>query len=83
MFRSSWRLPLWLRWLLGIAIVVLLGLTILWLVLRDEFRKKLNQMKLWERTHMLATLQRIAAMMDAPDDREAPFLYHEPTVVND
>lgn len=52
-------------------------------LLRDEFRKKLNQMKLWERTHMLSTLQRIADMMDAPDDREAPFLYHEPTEVND
>lgn len=52
-------------------------------LLRDEFRQKLNHMKLWERTHMLATLQRIADMMDAPDDREAPFLYHEPSEVND
>jgi DNA-binding MarR family transcriptional regulator len=52
-------------------------------LLRDEFRKRLNQMKAWEQTQMLAVLQRVADMMGAPETHEAPFLYHEPTVVND
>lgn len=36
------RLRTWLRWLLGIAIVALLALTIFWLIVRDEFRKILD-----------------------------------------
>lgn len=52
-------------------------------LLRDEFRRKLHRMKIWERTQMLATLQRIAEMMDAPDNRESPFLFHEPGERND
>ncbi|MDZ4782242.1 MAG: MarR family transcriptional regulator [Planctomycetia bacterium] len=52
-------------------------------LLRDQFRTKLAKMKPWERTHMLAILQRVAEMMDAPDDGEAPFLYHEPAPPSD
>lgn len=39
MVSSPRRFPLWLRWLLGVAIVALLALTIFWLIVRDEFRK--------------------------------------------
>jgi DNA-binding MarR family transcriptional regulator len=48
-------------------------------LLRDDFRCQLQSMEPWERTQILATLQRVAAMMDVPDGEEAPFLYHEPT----
>ena len=36
------RFPLWLRWLLGIALLALLALTIFWLIVRDEFGKILE-----------------------------------------
>jgi DNA-binding MarR family transcriptional regulator len=52
-------------------------------LLRDEFRQQLHRMKVWEQTQMLSILQRVAEMMGAPDTHEAPFLYHEPTAVND
>lgn len=45
-------------------------------LLRDRFRKELSQLPDWQQSEMLATLQRIAAMMQAPDDSEAPFFFH-------
>jgi len=36
------RVPVLLRWLIGILVVALLALTIFWLVVRDEFRKILD-----------------------------------------
>lgn len=42
--------------------------------LQDRFRSKLSRLEEWEQTQMLATLQRIAAMMDAEDLEAAPVL---------
>jgi DNA-binding MarR family transcriptional regulator len=39
-------------------------------LLQDRFREELSRLQPWERTMILATLQRIAAMMD-PEDRQA------------
>jgi DNA-binding MarR family transcriptional regulator len=48
-------------------------------LLRDRFRKELNELKEWERTQILAVLQRVADMIGVPDTvEEQPFLYHEP-----
>lgn len=49
-------------------------------LLRDQFRTALAGLQDWERTQMLATLQRIAAMMSAENVEEVPFLYHDPPV---
>lgn len=46
-------------------------------LLRDQFREKLNEMALWERSQLLAMLQRTAEMMNADEVEEAPFLYHD------
>lgn len=46
-------------------------------LLRDRFREKLNALPLWERSQLLAMLQRTAEMMNADEIEEAPFLYHE------
>jgi len=46
-------------------------------LLRDRFRERLNSLELWERTQLLATLQRTAEMMNADEVEEAPFLYHD------
>ena len=50
-------------------------------LLRDQFRTGLAGLEQWEQTQMLATLQRIAEMMSAPDADDEPFLYHEPTAI--
>jgi DNA-binding MarR family transcriptional regulator len=42
--------------------------------LQDRFRFELSKLEEWEQTHMLATLQRIAAMMDAEGLEAAPVL---------
>lgn len=47
-------------------------------LLRDRFRGELARLADWEQTQMLATLQRIAGMMSAPDVNEEPYFYHEP-----
>jgi DNA-binding MarR family transcriptional regulator len=49
-------------------------------LLRDQFRSGLAGLEDWERTQMLSTLQRIAAMMSAANVDEEPFLYHDPPV---
>jgi DNA-binding MarR family transcriptional regulator len=43
-------------------------------LLQDRFRRELLQLQQWEQTQMLATLQRIASMMDAEDLDAAPVL---------
>jgi DNA-binding MarR family transcriptional regulator len=43
-------------------------------LLQDRFRRELDQLKEWERTQILATLQRLAAMMDADAIDAAPML---------
>lgn len=42
--------------------------------LQDRFREEFARLEEWEQTHMLATLQRIAAMMDAEELDAAPVL---------
>ena len=42
--------------------------------LQDRFRGEFSKLEEWEQTHMLATLQRIAAMMDAEELDAAPVL---------
>jgi DNA-binding MarR family transcriptional regulator len=46
-------------------------------LLRDRFREKLNELAFWERSQLLAMLQRTAEMMNADEIEDAPFLYHE------
>jgi DNA-binding MarR family transcriptional regulator len=43
-------------------------------ILQDRFRSELAELESWEQTAMLATLQRIAAMMGADDLPAAPIL---------
>ena len=49
-------------------------------VLEDRFRRELNRLEDWEQTQALATLQRIAAMMEADDLAADPILATEPLV---
>jgi DNA-binding MarR family transcriptional regulator len=42
--------------------------------LQDRFRSEFSKLEEWEQTHMLATLQRIATMMDAEELEAAPVL---------
>jgi DNA-binding MarR family transcriptional regulator len=46
-------------------------------LLRDHFRNELSRLPTWERTQILATLQRVARMMNADELEEAPFFYTE------
>jgi len=43
-------------------------------LLQDRFRVELSKLQEWEQTTILATLQRIASMMDAEDIEAAPVL---------
>ena len=43
-------------------------------LLQDRFRRELLMLREWEQTQMLATLQRIASMMDADEIDAAPVL---------
>jgi len=43
-------------------------------LLQDRFRRELARLQEWERTMILATLQRIASMMDAEDIEASPVL---------
>ena len=47
-------------------------------LLQDTFRSQLLRREEWEQTQILATLQRIAAMMDAGDLEAAPVLDNGP-----
>lgn len=47
-------------------------------LLEDRFRRELSRLEDWEQTQTLATLQRIAAMMEADDLPAAPILATEP-----
>ena len=46
-------------------------------LLRDRFRNELAKVPEWQRTEILAVLQRVATMMHAPEVSESPFLYNE------
>jgi DNA-binding MarR family transcriptional regulator len=46
-------------------------------LLRDRFRNELDRLPLWQQTEMLAQLQRVAEMMQAPELTDSPFLFHE------
>lgn len=46
-------------------------------LLQDEFQQELDKLKEWERTQILATLQRIADMMDASGIDAAPVMTSE------
>ena len=48
--------------------------------LQDRFRSEFAKLEEWEQTQMLATLQRIAAMMDAEELEAAPVLTTEAVV---
>jgi DNA-binding MarR family transcriptional regulator len=48
--------------------------------IQDRFRAEFAKLEEWEQTHMLATLQRIAAMMDAEELEAAPVLTSGPAV---
>jgi|SRR5690606_28040262 len=48
-------------------------------LLRDRFREELAQLQTWERTQLLASLQRVASMMQAADVAVEPFLYQSQT----
>ena len=48
--------------------------------LQDRFRSEFFKLREWEQTQMLATLQRIAAMMDATELDAAPLLTTGATV---
>ena len=43
-------------------------------LLQDRFRRELSRLEEWERSQMLATLQRIASLMDAETLEAAPVL---------
>lgn len=47
-------------------------------LLEDRFRRELSRLEEWEQTQTLATLQRIAAMMEADDIPADPILATEP-----
>lgn len=47
-------------------------------LLRDQFRAELDQLEVWERTQILATLQRVASMISAEEVEEHPFLGIDP-----
>jgi len=49
-------------------------------LLQDRFRIELSRLEDWERSQMLATLQRIAALMDADGLEAAPVLTTDPLV---
>lgn len=48
------------------------------MLLEDRFRRELSRLEEWEQTQTLATLQRIAAMMEADDIAADPILATEP-----
>lgn len=47
-------------------------------LLRDRFRAELSRLPQYQRTEMLAMLQRVAEMMHAPAVAEGPFLFQTP-----
>lgn len=52
-------------------------------LLRDRFRAELGKLQPWEQTQMLATLQRIAAMMSADSASDEPFLYTDQPIASE
>ncbi len=44
-------------------------------LLRDNFRRELAKLPPWQQSEMLSTLQHVAAMMQAPEVTEGPFLF--------
>jgi len=55
-------------------------------LLRDRFRQELEKWPEWRQSEILAALQHVAAMMQAPETADAPFLsmdIHETTAQQD
>lgn len=52
-------------------------------LLSDHFRRELGRLPDWERTQLLASLQRIASLMNAAQVPVEPFLVHEPSPTSD
>ncbi len=46
-------------------------------LLRDRFRQELEKTPEWQRTEILAVLQRVATMMHAPEVADTPFLFND------
>jgi DNA-binding MarR family transcriptional regulator len=46
-------------------------------LLRDRFRRELEKTPQWQQTEILAVLQRVAAMMHAPEIGDSPFLFND------
>jgi DNA-binding MarR family transcriptional regulator len=51
-------------------------------LLRDRFRAELARLPDWQQTELLATLQRVAEMMHAPEVEPTPYFFHEPPAKN-
>ncbi len=49
-------------------------------LLRDNFRRELAKLPPWQQSEMLSILQHVAAMMQAPEVTEGPFLFVDPAV---
>jgi DNA-binding MarR family transcriptional regulator len=52
-------------------------------LLSDHFRRELGKLQDWERTQLLASLQRIASLMNAAEVPVEPFLVHEAPPASD
>jgi DNA-binding MarR family transcriptional regulator len=46
-------------------------------LLRDRFRQELAKLSAAEQAEILAALQHVAVMMQAPESEDGPFFYHE------
>jgi DNA-binding MarR family transcriptional regulator len=46
-------------------------------LLRDRFRRQLAELNAEQQAEILATLQRVAAMMQAPETSDVPFFFHD------
>jgi DNA-binding MarR family transcriptional regulator len=49
-------------------------------LLRDNFRRELAKLPPWQQSEMLSILQHVAAMMQAPEVTEGPFLFVDKSV---
>jgi DNA-binding MarR family transcriptional regulator len=46
-------------------------------LMRDQFRAELERLEPWERTQILASMQRVAQMMNTEEADSVPFFFHE------
>ena len=47
-------------------------------LMRDQFRAELDKLEPWERSQILASMQRVAQMMNTEETDAVPFFFHEP-----